>query len=105
MGAAKPVTNRPRFPNFSITAPGTAEQFTSILIPDGYTTTFKNPIDSNGNFYLAETAADAQSSAGDRKVLQPGESITLEIDNLNRLYFDGDNAMDQLEVTVLAPSG
>ena len=89
------------FPTYTVTTPGTAQQFSNIIIPDGFKVTFKNRLSNAGNFYLANTAADAISSSGDRKTLEPGESVTLEIANLNLLYRDADNATDRLEVTLL----
>ena len=89
------------FPTYTVTTPGTAQQFSNIQIPDGFKVTFKNRLSNAGNFYLANSAADAISSTGDRKTLEPGESVTLEIGNLNLLFRDADNSTDRLEVTLL----
>lgn len=97
------VTNQIQFPTYSVTAPGTAQQFPDSKIPDGFKTVFKNRLSAAGNFYLGDTKANAEDATA-RKVIEPGESITVEIDNLNRLWRDADSATDRLEVTLLAPS-
>ena len=98
------VSNQVQFLRFTVTTPGTAQQFTDVTIPDGFETTFKNRADNTGSFYLAPTQAAAQSSTGARKILTSGESVTLAIDNLNRLWRDCDDSTSVLEVTVLAPA-
>lgn len=98
------VTNDIEFTRYTVSAPGTAQQFPNTAIKDGYKTVFKARFANSGNFYIADTAANAQSTTGNRKVLEAGESITIEIDNLNRLFRDADNSTDILEVTLTAPS-
>jgi len=99
--AISPLTaNSIDFPTYTVTAPGTAQQFPNIHIPDGFKVVFKNRLNNSGNFYLANTAADAISSTGDRKTLEPGESVTLEIANLNMLFRDADSSTDRIEVTL-----
>ena|SRR3990167_5585165 len=99
--ATPPLTaNSIDFPTYTVTTPGTAQQFADIRIPDGFEVTFKNRLSNAGNFFLANSSADASSSTGDRKVLEPGESVTLAISNLNLLFRDADNATDRLEVTL-----
>lgn len=86
-----------------MTTAGTGQQFPDTAIRDGYKTVFKNRLGSTGNFYLGSSKANVEATAT-RKVLEAGESITVEIDNLNRVWRDADNSVDRLEVTVLAPS-
>lgn len=101
--AAPRVTNQIQFPTYTVTAPGTAQQFPSNTIPDGFKTVFKNRLSNTGNFYLGDSAANAQDATA-RKVLEPGESVTYEIGNTNLLWRDADSSTDRIEVTILAPS-
>ena len=101
--AAPRVTNQVLFPTYTVTAPGTAQNFDSVIIPDGFKTVFKNRLAATGNFYLGSSQSNAQSSAT-RKVLEPGESVTYEIGNLNVLWYDADDSTTKLDVTLLAPS-
>ena len=103
MSQSARVTNQIQFPTYTVTAPGTAQQFPDTKIPDGFKTVFKNRLAATGNFYLGDTKANAQDATA-RKTLEPGESITVEIDNLNRLWRDSDNSTDRIEITLLAPS-
>ena len=89
------------FPSYTVAVPGTAQQFPNIHIPDGFSVVIKNRLSNAGNLYLANSAADAISSIGDRKVLESGESITLPIANLNLLFRDADNSTDRFEVTLV----
>lgn len=98
------VTNDIKFRRFTVSAPGTGQQFTDTAIPDGFKTVFKARLSNTGNVYIAESKDAVESSVGDRKTLEPGESITVEIDNLNRLWRDADNSTDVIEVTDSSPS-
>lgn len=100
--AISPLTaNSIDFPTYTVATPGTAQQFPNIHIPDGFKVVFKNRLGNAGSFYLANSSADASSSTGDRKTLEPGESVPLEIANLNLLWRDADNATDRIELTLL----
>ena len=100
--AVSPLTaNSIDFTTYTVTAPGTAQQFPNIHIPDGFSVVIKNRLSNAGNLFLANTSSDASSSTGDRKTLEPGESVTLQIANLNLLWRDADSAVDRFEVTLL----
>lgn len=98
------VTNDLKFRRFTVASPGTGVQFPNTGISDGYKTVFKSRLANTGNIYLAESKAAVESSTGDRKTLEPGESITVEIDNLNRLWRDADNSTDIFEVSDSSPT-
>lgn len=98
------VTNDLKFRRFTVTAPGTGQQFPDTGIPDGYKTVIKARLSNTGTIYIAESKAAVESSTGDRKSLEAGESITVEIDNLNRLWRDSDNATDIFEVSDSSPA-
>ena len=100
MALSPAVAHRIEFPTFLVAAPGSAEPFPNIHIPDGFSVTLKNRARSRGNFYLASTKADAESLAGRRMVLEPGDAVTLAIDNLSLLWRDADDALSRLEVTL-----
>ena len=46
---------------FSVTAPGTAERVSAFYVPEGGIVSVTRRRSNSGNFYLAETAAKAQS--------------------------------------------
>ena len=81
-----------------ITVPGTAEQVDAYAIPDGLDVTLTARRSNSQNIYLGDTAANAIGT--NRKVLVPGASTVLSIDDTNRLWFDADSAADRLEITV-----
>lgn len=103
MSVSPLVTSKIQFQTYTVTAPGTAQQFPSTIIPDGYSTVFKNRLANTGNFYLGDTQANAQDATA-RKVLESGESVTYAINNLNLIWRDADNSTDRIEVSVLAPA-
>ena len=83
---------------FGITVAGTAEQLTSYFIPDGLEFVVTARRSNTQNIYLANTAANATGT--NRKVLVPGQSTSLRIDDSNKIWFDADNTVDRLELTV-----
>ena len=82
-----------------VAVPGTAEQVTGYQIPDGLPVTITARRSNTGSMYLGDTQARAQT-ASTRKVLIPGQSLDLRIDNTNRIWVDADDANDRLEFTV-----
>ena len=87
-----------QFLALTVTAPGTAQQVAAHTIPDGLEVVLTARRANTQNLYFAETAAKAQSGA--RKVLIPGQSVSLRIDSTNRIYHDADNSTDTLEITL-----
>ena len=83
---------------FSVTAPGTAERVSAFYVPEGGIVSVTSRRSNSGNFYLAETAAKAQSGA--RKVLVPGQSREYRLTNTAQLFVDADSASDVLEVSI-----
>ena len=82
-----------------VTVAGTADQLTAYQIPDGLTVTVTARRSNTQNCYIADTQVNAQTSAN-RKVLVPGQSTELRIDNTNRIWMDADNTTDRIEITV-----
>ena len=82
----------------SIAVPGTAERLTAFYVPDGGIVSITSRRSNTGNFYLAETAAKAQSGA--RKVMVPGQSREYRVDNTALIWVDADSATDVLEVSI-----
>lgn len=83
---------------FSVTSPGTAERLTAYYVPEGSIVSITSRRSNSQNFYLAETAAKAQSGA--RKVMVPGQSREYRIDNTSRIFVDADSASDVLEISI-----
>ena len=82
-----------------VSAPGTAEQLTAYQIPDGLEVNITARRSNTQNMYVADSQTNAQTAAN-RKILIPGQSTPLRIDNTNRIWVDADNANDRLEITV-----
>ena len=83
----------------AITAAGTPEQLTQYFIPSDLEVVIVARRSNSGNMYLADSSANALLTAS-RKVLIPGQSTTMQVDDTNKIWFDGDNPNDRLEVTV-----
>ena len=82
-----------------VTTPGTAEQLTAYVIPDGLEVIVTARVANADAMYLANTQTNAQTAAN-RKRLEPGQSTTLRIDNTNKIWIDAESAADRLEITV-----
>ena len=85
--------------SLAITSAGTPEQLTQYFIPADLEVVLTSRRSNSGNFYLANSSANALLTAS-RKVLIPGQSTTLQVDDTNKVWFDADNTADRLEVTV-----
>lgn|SRR3990167_4050893 len=83
---------------FSVTAPGTAERVSAFYVPEGGIVSVTSRRSNSGNFYIAETAAKAQSGA--RKILVPGQSREYRVTNTAQLFVDADSAADTLEISI-----
>ena len=93
-----PTANTFQFLNKSVTTPGTATALTEYLVPDGFVVVLTARRSNTQSMFIAETAAKAQSGA--RKVLVPGQSITMHIDKTSRIFVDSENSNDVLEVQI-----
>lgn len=82
-----------------VSSAGTAEQVTAYQIPDGLEVNITARRSNTQNVYLADSQTNAQTAAN-RKILIPGQSTSLRIDNTNRLWVDADNTNDRVEITV-----
>ena len=88
-----------------VSVPGTAEQVTQHYIPDGYGPATITARDGNGgNMFVADSQTNAQTAAS-RKVLIPGQSTALNIDDTSRIWVDAESSSDRLEITVQKPLG
>lgn len=81
-----------------ITVVGTPERVDQYLIPDGLEVIVTARRSNTQNMYIANSSANATGT--NRKVLIPGQSTTLRIDDTNKIWFDADNTDDRIEVTV-----
>lgn len=78
---------------------GTAENFAALPIPDGFAVLIKALNSNTGAVHIADTKAKAEVDA-DAFELQPDEFITIEIDNMNRLWLDVDIAANGITFVV-----
>ena len=81
-----------------ITTPGVPEQIDQYFIPSDVEIVITARRSNTQNVYLANSSANATGT--NRKVLVPGQSLALQTDDTNKLWFDADNATDRIEVTV-----
>lgn len=81
----------------TVAVPGTAENLSSVFVPEGHTVTITNRRESSGNIYLGTTKTGAETDST-RKILIPGQSMSLQIMDFNLLWIDADNATDTAEI-------
>jgi len=85
--------------SLAITSAGTPEQLTQYFIPADLEIVLIARRSNTQLMYLANSSANALLTAS-RKVLSPGQSTTIDLDDTSKLWFDADNTSDRLEVTV-----
>jgi len=83
----------------AVAVAGTAEQLTAYIIPEGMEIVVTARRSNTQNRYLGNTQTNAQT-ANNRKVLVPGQSTTLQVDDTSKIWTDGDNETDRIEITV-----
>lgn len=71
----------------TVTVAGTPEQMPSQAIPTGYRVCVQAKVNNTGNVFIANSAANAMDATV-RKILVPGQSITLQVTNLNLEWLD-----------------
>lgn len=72
----------------TVSSAGTAEVLgSSQAIPSGYALVIKALKANTGKVHIADSAAEAQTDASAYE-LGAGEAVTLNIDNVNRIYVD-----------------
>lgn len=99
MPAYPPSATSFLFFTHAMTAAGTAEQLTAYLVPEGMEVVITARRSNTQNRYLGDTQSNAQT-ANNRKVLIPGQSIALRVDSTGKIWTDGDNTTDRIEITV-----
>lgn len=73
----------------TVTAAGTAEQMTAVVIPNGFHVTI-HPLNSNtGLIFLGQSKADCED-AGKRVEMDFGEPKSYQITNLNLIWIDAE---------------
>lgn len=82
-----------------VASAGTAEQLTAYQVPEGMEIVITARRSNTQNRYLADSQTNAQTAAN-RKILVPGQSTTLQIDTTSKIWTDGDNGTDRIEITV-----
>lgn len=71
-----------------ITAAGTAEQLDDVDIPDGYKVVLVAKPGNTGYVYLGNSEANAESATARLDRLEAGDSIALQVTNLNLVWAD-----------------
>lgn len=83
----------------TVAVPGTAEQFQTQAVPNGFTV-FLEALDGNtGNIYIGGTQADAQNHTV-ANVLSAGAFRTLALTNTDEIWIDADVAGEGAQWTV-----
>lgn len=85
--------------SLAITAAGTPEQLTQYFIPSDLEVVVTARRANTQSIYLANSSANALLTAA-RKVLVPGQSVSMQIDDTSKVWFDADNTNDRIEITV-----
>lgn len=78
---------------------GTAENFPSVVVPNGYTVVIKALSSNITAIHIANAKADAEADATAYE-LQPNEFLTIKITNLNILWLDVDTAGEGITYAV-----
>lgn len=81
-----------------IASPGTPEQLTQYFIPSDMEVVVVARRANTQNMYLADSSANALGT--NRKIIVPGQSTTMQVDQTDKIWFDADNTSDRLEVTI-----
>lgn len=87
------------YASFAITVAGTPEALTQYFIPADLQVVLTARRGNTQSIYLANSSANALLT-GSRKVLIPGASTTLDVDDTSKIFFDADNNSDRLELTI-----
>src|SRR3990167_528451 len=87
------------FFSMAITSAGTPEQLTQYFIPADLEVVIVARRSNTQNIHLANTPANALLTRS-RKVLIPGQSTSMQVDDTSKIWFDSDNTNARLEVTV-----
>ena len=80
-----------------VSAPGTAEQVASHVVPEGMEVGITARRSNSSTMYIGPSQTAAQT-AGSRKELISGQSTTLRVWNTNQIWVDASNANDRLEI-------
>ena len=78
---------------------GTAEQVATRYIADGLEVVITARVGNSDKMYVADSQANAQSTST-RKVLEPGQSTTLRINDTSKLWINAESTSDRLEITI-----
>lgn len=85
----------------TIAAAGTAQQATSVPVPDGVSIVYRAHPSNTGTIKIADTAAKAQAGAGAGNIpLAGGEAITYQITDPSIPYIDATVTDERCIVTM-----
>lgn len=85
----------------TIAAAGTAQQATSVKVPDGVSVIYRAYPGNTGDIKIADTAAKAQAAAGTGNVqLAGGEAIAYQIMDPSIPYIDATVTGDKCIITM-----
>ena len=80
-----------------VSSPGTAEQVTAHVVPEGMEIGVTARLTNTQLMFLGPSQTAAQTP-GSRKELQPGQSTSLRVWNTNLIWVDAENSSDRLEL-------
>ena len=100
-GGGSAPANRSAIANdqLDVAIPGTAQQFQTQAIPNGFQIFLRAKISNNANIYVAGSQADAQNHAK-ATILEPGAFLEYGITNADIVWIDADTATDGVMWTV-----
>jgi len=75
----------------TVTAKGTPEQMSSLVIAENVHLVIKAMNANTGAVYVGYSSATALNTNSDYFSLQPGESIELKVDNANDIWLDAES--------------
>jgi hypothetical protein len=83
----------------NVAAAGTPVQLAADYpIPVGIKTTIKAKLGNAGDIYLGGNSADAHKDSTSHYTLSAGNSVTLNIKNLNEVWIDAASSADGVEL-------
>lgn len=86
----------------TITTPGTPQQFPSLVVPDGRSLLIAAAVQNGGarEIFVANSALNVGDPTK-RVELKPGNSITLHVDNADKVWVDVDGGSNQKVVAIV----
>ena len=84
----------------NVTTAGTPEQLPNKAIPPGLQAVIKAKLANTGEVCLGYDSTTANKTSSSHLTLVQGQSVSLPVDNFNRIYIDATNSGDGVELTI-----